>query len=87
MLKTKDEVRWQQQNEEIFLVYYNQDIFEVNHMVIKVLELSRDPQTLEGFKSSLLEEYEIGAEILDNDLAQIIPELKRLCILEETDNE
>jgi len=87
MLKTKDEVRWQQQDEEIYLVYFNQDIFETNDVGIRVLELCHDPQTPAGLKSLLLAEYEIDEGILDADLTQIIPDFKRMGILEEVDDE
>jgi len=86
MLKTKDEVRWQEQKEGNYLIYYNQDIFEANDVVVKVLELCRSPQTSKSLMSAFLGEYDVDAEILKADLAQIIPQLQGINVLEEVDN-
>ncbi len=87
MLKTKDGVRWQEQNEGKYFIYYNQDVFEANEVVIRVIELCRNPQTSENLGCSLLKEYDTDTKTLDTDLVQIILQLREINILEEVDNE
>ncbi len=87
MFKTKDEIRWQEQNEGNYLIFYNQDIFEGNDVAVRVLELCRNPQTPERLRLSLLEEYDVGEEALNTDLAQIISQFQEINILEEVSDE
>lgn len=87
MFKTKNNVRWQEQNEGNCLIFYNQDIFEVNDVIIRVLKLCCNPQSPENLRLLLLKEYDIDAETLDTDLAQIILQLREINVLEEVGDE
>lgn len=87
MFKIAVDVRWQEQDEGIYLIYYNQDVFEANEMVISMLELCRQPQSEENLISVLLKKYEVERIVLQKDIADTISQFKEAHIIEEVKNE
>ena len=87
MFKTVADVRWQEQGGGVYLIYYNQDVFEANEVIISILELCCQPQNEENLISTLLKKYEIERIVLQKDIDDTISQLKKVHIIEEVENE
>jgi len=87
MFKTVVDARWQEQGGGIYLIYYNQDVFEANEVIISILELCRRPQNEENLISALLKKYEVERIVLQKDISDTISQLKEAHIIEEVENE
>jgi hypothetical protein len=84
MFKRSVSVQWREQEEGNFLVYFNQNVFEVNEIVARILELCASPQSAESLTAALLEEYDVKENILRKDILFVISQLQEKDILEET---
>lgn len=87
MFKTADGVKWQEQTEEVYLIHYNQDVFEANGVAIRIIELSQQiPRNIQEIVEILSKEYEVAREILENDVTIMVAEFQKLGILKEVKN-
>lgn len=81
MFKTVNNLRWQEQEDDLFLIYYQEDVLEANSVTIRILELCRNPKSAEEIVLVLQGEYDIDAQNLCLDVGFIVDSLVSLGLL------
>ena len=86
-LRPSDDVVAERVGEEMVLVHLGSNkIYELNATAARFWELAGQVGTLEGVRAALRDEFEVGADELDREIAKFLETAKadRLIIVEDT---